>query len=154
MTPEEKDARVERALALHHAGFNCAQSVGVALADLTDVDENTMFRLMEGFGGGMGGFTETCGALAGGAAVIGYRNSAGTSFPKTKGSTYKQTRTLVANFAEANGSTLCPDLKGLRGGPVLRSCDGCVADGVRMALDVIEAADAAAPANRPAPEGR
>lgn len=140
MTPQEREARVDSALDMHARGYNCAQCVACALADLTDVDCDTLFRLMEGFGGGMGGFSETCGALSGGAAVIGYRNSDGRQNPKTKGATYKLTRTLVSEFRNANGSTLCPDLKGLRGQPPLRSCDGCIEDGVRMTLEVLQAA--------------
>lgn len=143
MMPQEKEERVARALEMHAKGYNCAQCVACALSDLTDVDRNTLFRLMEGFGGGMGGFSETCGALSGGVAVIGYRNCEGQQNPKTKGSTYKLTRSLVDAFRDANGSTLCPDLKGLRGNPPLRSCDGCIEDGVRMTLDVLEAAKAA-----------
>lgn len=112
MTPQEKEARVASALEMHAKGYNCAQCVACALADLTAVDCNMLFRLMEGFGGGMGGFSETCGALSGGVAVIGYRNSVGQENPKTKGSTYKLTRSLVSEFRDANGSTLCPDLKG------------------------------------------
>ena len=95
--------------------------------------------MTEGFGGGMGRFTETCGAISGGCALIGYARSDGPHNPKTKGATYKLTRQLVSRFEEQNGSTLCKELKGLTGGMVLRSCPDCVEDGVRMTLEILEA---------------
>ena len=140
MSPEEKEARVARAMEMHKAGFNCAQCVACASADVVGLDENEAFRLMEGFGGGMGGFSETCGAISGGVATFGYLNSGGLQNPKTKGSTYKLARRLVKEFGEKNGSTLCGDLKGLTGGPVLRSCDGCIEDALCMTLDILDEA--------------
>lgn len=138
----EVEQVVERALALHEAGYNCAQAVACACAPAVGADADQLFRLMEGFGGGMGGFTETCGAISGGVALLGYANSGGRENPKTKGSTYKLARQLVSRFGEANGSTLCPELKGLRGGLVLRSCPGCIEDGVRLTLGILRDGEA------------
>ncbi len=137
---------IDRALELHHSGYNCAQSVVCALSDLTDMDEDTLFldedtlfRVAEGFGGGMGGFTETCGALSGAVAILGLRTSGGTANPKTKARTYARTRPVVAAFREKNGTTRCPELKGMTGGPVLRPCDGCIEDACNLLLDAVEA---------------
>ena len=138
MNEQEREARVAQALQYHSQGFNCAQCVACACADLVGLDEDEAFRLMEGFGGGMGGFNQTCGAISGGVAIFGYANSGGTANPKTKGSTYKLSKALVDRFREKNGSSFCDDLKGLSGGPVLRSCDGCIEDGLRLTLDVLE----------------
>ena len=139
-TERRVEARVTKALELHDSNFNCAQSVACACADLVGVDEATAFKMTEGLGGGMGGFTETCGAISGGCVVIGYAISDGPHNPTTKRATYKQVRKLVARFAEQNGSTLCKELKGL-GGPVLRTCPECIADGVRMTVDALSAID-------------
>ncbi len=130
---------IDRALELHHSGYNCAQSVACALGDLTNLDEDTLFRVAEGFGGGMGGFTETCGALSGAVVILGLRTSGGTANPKTKARTYARTRPVVAAFREKNGATRCPELKGMTGGPVLRSCDGCIEDACNLLLDAVEA---------------
>lgn len=138
MTSIDTEARVARALELHKAGYNCAQCVGCACADLVGLDEDQVFRLMEGFGAGMGGFNQTCGAISGGVAILGSVNSGGTGHPKTKGSTYKLSRQLVDQFRAANGSSMCDELKGLTGGPVLRSCDGCIEDGLRLTLGILE----------------
>ena len=135
----EREKRVARALEMHAAGYNCAQCVACACANVVNLDEGQAFCLAEGFGGGMGGFSETCGAISGGVLLFGWVNSGGPEAnQRTKGSTYKLSNELAQRFREANGSTLCPDLKGLNGGPVLRSCDGCIEDGVRLTLDILE----------------
>lgn len=139
MTNEEREARVARALDYHHDGYNCAQCVACVCADLAGLDEAQAFRLTEGFGAGMGGFSETCGAISGAVAALGFVNSGGPDAPRTKGATYKIVREVPKRFGQKNGSTLCGDLKGLTGGQVLRSCDGCIEDGVRIALDLFEA---------------
>ena len=137
MEAAEVEARVARAHALHESGYNCAQSVACAVADLVGLDEATAFRMTEGFGGGMGAFTETCGAISGGVAVLGYGMSAGPDAPRTKAGTYRLVRQLVNGFREKNGSTLCRELKGQGGGPVLRSCPGCVEDATRLTLGLL-----------------
>ena len=135
------EQRVAKAHELHNAGFNCAQSVACACADLVDLDTTAAFKLTEGFGGGMGGLTETCGALSGGVALLGYATSDAPDNPTTKSSTYAQVRQLVARFREQNGSTLCNEIQGLTGGPVLRTCPDCVDDGIRMTLDLLKEID-------------
>ena len=138
------ERRVAHALELHERGFNCAQCVACATCDLAGLDEKTAFRLAEGFGGGMGGFTETCGAISGGIMVMGYRMSKGPDGPITKKSTYVRAKQLVEDFQKKNGSTLCGVLRGETGGPKLRTCDGCIEDGVRLALAQMADIDATA----------
>ena len=140
MAQQNREERVARALEMHAAGFNCAQCVACACADVVGLDKDEAFRLMEGFGGGMGGFTETCGAISGGVVLLGCASSGGLANPHTKFDTYQLSQQLVGRFRATNGSTLCPELKGLAGGPILRSCDGCIEDGVRLVLDVLDSA--------------
>jgi C_GCAxxG_C_C family probable redox protein len=138
MNQEAIEERVAKALGFHKQGFNCAQCVACACSDLVGLDENEAFRLAEGFGGGMGGFSETCGAISGGVMLFGYANSGGMDGDRTKAATYKLSKALVNGFRTANGSTLCGDLKGLTGGHVLRSCDGCIEDALRLTIDILE----------------
>lgn len=124
--------RVEKALELHHKGYNCAQSVVCAYCDLFGLDEQTAYRVSEAFGLGMGQM-EVCGALAGACMLAGLKNSGGLeAVGKTKGSTYKLDRTLAQAFQEMNKSVLCRELKGVESGQVLRSCDGCVEDAAKL----------------------
>ena len=113
MATEDREKRVARALEMHAAGYNCAQCVACVCADVVNLDEEKAFCLAEGFGGGMGGFSETCGAISGGVLLLGWVNSGGSAAnPRTKGSTYELSKQLAQRFRETNGSTLCPDLKG------------------------------------------
>ncbi len=140
MNQPDIEKRVMHAHELHERGYNCAQSVACACADLVGIDEATAFKATEGLGGGMGGATETCGAISGGAVVLGYATSDGPHNPHTKMQTYKLASQLVQQFKQKNGSTICEELKGLTGGPVLRSCPGCIEDAMRMTLDLLEEA--------------
>ena len=53
----------DRAEALFRQGYNCAQSVFAAFADLLDMEESYALRLASSFGGGVGRLREICGAV-------------------------------------------------------------------------------------------
>ena len=57
--------RKELAVRFHDTGDNCAQSVVLAFEDVWGDrhDRNTVFRLMEPFGAGLGSRRGTCGAI-------------------------------------------------------------------------------------------
>ena len=50
----DHDACKTQAMAYLEQGFNCAQAVACTLAPAIGLDVDQTFRLMEGFGGGMG----------------------------------------------------------------------------------------------------
>ncbi|MDO4436882.1 MAG: C-GCAxxG-C-C family protein [Coriobacteriaceae bacterium] len=133
-----RDELKAAAAEFHARGFNCAQSVACALAPALRMDERTVFTLTEGFGAGMGGMTETCGAISGAVVALGQVESTGFDEPTSKGRTYKLARTLCARFAEKNGSNVCRELKGVgsEAGP-LRSCAGCIDDAIDLFCDVV-----------------
>ncbi len=62
--PFDREALARRALELHGMKYNYAQAVACTLAPLIGADEELCFRAAEGLGGGMGGLTETCGAVS------------------------------------------------------------------------------------------
>lgn len=124
--------RPERAVTLHHQGYNCAQSVACAFCNILNQEEETVFRLTEAFGAGMG-CTKTCGAVTAMGIVIGMKESDGNlESPKTKGKCYKLMREAMKEFEAMNKSTICRELKGIDTGEVLRSCDGCVKDAAEI----------------------
>lgn len=121
-------------------GYNCAQAVACALAPEVGADVETVYVLSEGFGAGMGGHTETCGAISGGIMAISQVSSGGTEVSgTTKMQTYQLVKELVERFGEKNGSTLCCELKGIgcEHGP-LRSCPGCIEDAVELSAQIID----------------
>ena len=124
--------RAERANSLHEKGYNCAQAVACAYCDKFSLDEDTAYRMAEGFGLGMG-MMEVCGALTGAFMLAGCKNSTGIEHPgETKAQTYKLTKELAAAFKEKNESYLCRELKGVTDGRVRRSCPGCIADACEL----------------------
>lgn len=127
----------EQADIFHNMGYNCAQAVACAYCEKAGIDRKTMFRTMEGFGIGMGGMKETCGAVSGAVAIAGaLKSSAQTDAPDSKGGTYRFTKEIVEKFIEKNGSAVCGDLKGVETGKVLRPCRGCIQDACSILEEV------------------
>lgn len=128
------ESRVEQAAMRHRKGYNCAQAVACTYCDLVGIDEETMFKVTEGFGLGMGNMAGTCGAISGAIALAGMINSCGDlEQPVTKASTYKLERPIMEEFAAMNKSVICRDIKGVDTGVVLRSCPDCVRDAAALA---------------------
>ena len=134
----DRDGLKAAAAAFHKQGYNCAQSVICALAPALGLDSDTAFRMTEGFGAGMGGMTETCGAITGAVAGLGTASSRGEGDPPSTAAPYGLARKLVEAFREKNGTTVCRELKGVgsEGGPV-RSCPGCIEDAIDIAVDIL-----------------
>ena len=130
--------RVEETIKRHDKGYNCAQAVACTYCDLVGMDEETMFKLTEGFGAGMGGMEGTCGAVSGACALAGMKRSSGNlDAPDSKAKTYGLSREIVNEFKEQNGSVVCKELKGIGTGKVLRSCPDCIRDAARFAEKVL-----------------
>ena len=121
--------RVKKAIENHHKGYNCAQAVVCAFADVTDFTEDQLFRLSEAFGFGMG-TQGVCGAVSAMAFLAGLEKSIGVDkIPETnKKESYKFVSELIKAFEDKNQTTNCARLKG----EGIRSCDGCIEDAVRI----------------------
>ncbi len=117
MTREEIIARQDKAEQLFRDGFNCAQAVFAACADLYDIDENLALRLASSFGGGIGRMRLTCGAACGMFLLAGMQNGSVTPHDNEgKMANYQYVRDLADAFSEENGSITCAEL--LAGVPV------------------------------------
>ena len=124
---EEKtkmNTKAEKALDYHKKGYNCAQAVACSFCEEFGVDEETMFRIAEGFGLGMG-MMDMCGAVTGMLMVIGMENSIGKpeNGKLTKADTYKKAREYAAKFKEKNSTYYCRELEGDESGTPTGSCD-------------------------------
>lgn len=93
--------------------YNCCQAVICAYCDEFGIDDTSIFKLTEGYGLGMGGLKDTCGAVTGMFMAISMHNSAGDKENprKTKMDTYSDIREAAAKFEEQCGSIYCRDLK-------------------------------------------
>lgn len=127
------ETRVDKVAEKHKSGYNCAQAVACAYCDQVGIDEETMFRMTEGLGLGMGGMEGTCGALSAAAVLAGLKiSTADLEKPNSKGTSYKAAKACIAAFKEKNSTIVCRELKGVDTGKVLRACPDCICDAVAI----------------------
>ena len=101
----------ERAKALFLEGYNCAQAVFCAFADVTGLDVETSARLASSFGGGLGRLRETCGTVSAAAMVLGWaRGYADPKDMQAKQDHYARVREFARRFTEAEGAIVCREL--------------------------------------------
>ena len=110
--------------------MNCCQAVLVAFADKLGKEEDDLLRLGSGFGSGMATMEGTCGALVGAIMV--------SSLLSAEGEARNNSRAIMSRFKElCGGATICRDLKGIETGKMLCSCENCVRNDVRAAIDAL-----------------
>ncbi len=131
--------KVELAQKLHREGYNCAQSVACVFADELGMDASLLYKMAEGFGGGLGCAKGQCGALSGAALVAGLLKSDGdTENPGgTKKETTAKSREMLAYFKENAQAIICYDIKGAGSGVALTSCPDCIRIGVEAVIKVL-----------------
>ena len=129
--------KLDLAMEYHAKGYNCAQAVAMPFCDEMGLDAAVVKKATEGFGAGMGGRTQTCGALTGAIFVAGMLN-ADAENPATKMDTYKVCGKMSADFVAHCGSGVCEVIKGLTGGEMLCSCNECIAYGVKLVEKFIQ----------------
>lgn len=96
-------------------GCNCCQAVCMAFENEFDIPREEIMVLSAAFGGGLGYYGLTCGALAGAAMVFGNRFGADFINDKEyKAVFYAAVKDLAEKFAEENGDATCAVLKQLR----------------------------------------
>jgi len=102
----------------HQQGYNCAQSVAGAFADLTGLTLEQVFAAAGSFGGGVGAsHEELCGAVSGALLILGLLH------PHTRGEDREAKREILGlakefrrRFQETFGHTRCGDLLRARPG--------------------------------------
>ena len=110
--------RCAQAYQYHRTGYNCAQSVAAAFADLTNSTPEQVAAMAAGFGGGVGGSrSELCGAISGGVLVLSLLH------PHTDGAdaagkraVYQKTKEFRRRFEAVFGLTCCGELLRARPG--------------------------------------
>jgi len=108
--------RAKKAQENFHQGYNCAQSVFLAFADLTNLDKDFAAQLVCGMGAGVSRLREISGAVSSMALIAGMLY--GYSDPKAtdkKNELYKRVQTLAYKFKAETGSYVCKDLLGVNG---------------------------------------
>ena len=101
----------ERAAKFFTDGYNCAQATAAAFADDYGLKHDEVVRMTAGFGGGMGGQREQCGAVS--AMIFMAGIAFGDYDPKDnekKTELYNLVKKMTAEFKVAYGTTNCREL--------------------------------------------
>lgn len=138
----------EKACTNFKNGYNCAQSVLLAFAEVLGIDDTFALKLASSFGGGMGRLREVCGAVSAMFMIAGLLQ--GYTEPNNdeiKAQHYKLIQNLGNEFKSRCGSIICRELLGLPDGadsPIpskrtdeyyqQRPCENCI----KTAAEIIE----------------
>ena len=108
------EERAKRAKEYFNQGYNCAQSVALAYADITSLDEQMVATITASFGGGMGRLREVCGAVSGMAFVASFISPCPTADDTAaKKANYALVQEFAEKFRQQNGAIVCRELLGL-----------------------------------------
>lgn len=104
--------RCKQACTYHEQGYNCAQAVISAFADLTGLTEEQSMAVSGGFGGGVGGCREElCGAVSGGVMVLSLLHPhLDGAKQSSKQRLYQIAKEFRRRFQEIFGQTRCAAL--------------------------------------------
>ncbi len=109
--------------------MNCCQAVLVSYAEETGLDESFLIKLGSGFGAGIAMMEGTCGALVGAIMT--------SSILAKDGEARRLSMSILPRFKKLCGATACHDLKGVKTGKPLCSCENCVRNAVLAASEAL-----------------
>ncbi len=108
----DKSVYVEKAVSHFKEGYNCAQSVLLAMQKFWNVENPLEPKVVSAFGGGVGRCGSLCGALTGGVIAIGLRYGANKPIVEEREKAYSLALEFYNQFRKNCGSVLCRDLTG------------------------------------------
>jgi C_GCAxxG_C_C family probable redox protein len=113
-TVNERNLPSEKAVKLFEEGYNCAQSVLMAMCEHWRIRSNMVPKVATAFGSGIGRCGSVCGALVGGVMAIGVKFGTDEPSADKRQRSYALARTLYERFEDVHGSVLCRELIGYR----------------------------------------
>ena len=115
LSDAELEKRVAEAVALFKSGYNCAQSVVAAFADLYGFSREQALRMSASFGGGIGRMRQTCGAACGMFQLAGLDcGSVDAADREGKSHNYAVVQQMAEAFRQENGSLISVSYTHLR----------------------------------------
>ena len=139
--------RVQKARDNFLKGYNCAQAVLVAYADVLGMTEEQAAKFSSPFGAGFGRMREVCGTVSAMTMLLGFwEGNANPDDQEGKTRIYTRERELTQLFLNEQKSIVCREILGLEKGqeeppaPSVRTleyyesrpCLGCVETAVRI----------------------
>mgnify|MGYP002355853473 CR=1 FL=1 len=101
----------ENAVDFFCKGYNCAQATAAAFAEDAGLSPEAATTMMAGFGGGIGGTREMCGAVSGMVWALGiFAGNYAPSDNEAKTELYRNVREAIHEFTEKFGTTCCREL--------------------------------------------
>jgi len=108
----QKDTLLENATSLFLGGYNCAQSVLLAMFEHWKGRSDLIPKVASGFGGGMGLCGSACGALTGGVMALSIKYGSNEPSAEKREKCYKLVKRLYELFETKHGTVLCRQLIG------------------------------------------
>jgi C_GCAxxG_C_C family probable redox protein len=102
----------EKASNLFLKGYNCSQSVLLAMSEHWGLENDLVPKIATGFGGGIGRCGSVCGALSGGVMALSMRYGTNEPSAEKRLQTYELSRKFFEQFEKRNNGVLCRDLIG------------------------------------------
>jgi C_GCAxxG_C_C family probable redox protein len=104
---------LEEAVELFKSGFNCSQALLASFSEDFGLARETALKIACPFGGGLGGYGRTCGALTGAMIVVGLKyGTTNATDTEAKKLSRDKTRELIDAFERVHGTSICNDLVG------------------------------------------
>jgi len=103
---------VEKGASLFRKGYNCAQSVLLAMQDFWNEEKTLEPKIASAFGGGIGRRGSLCGALTGGVIAIGQKYGSNKPIINERQKAYSLALEFYDRFQKEHGSVFCRDLIG------------------------------------------
>lgn len=105
------EERVQAAVENFESGYNCAQSVFLAYADLLDLERDMAQMMSVSFGGGMGRMREVCGTVSAMAMLAGFKYPVKEKTDQeARTRNYAMVQKAAGMFKDVYGSIICRDL--------------------------------------------
>jgi C_GCAxxG_C_C family probable redox protein len=102
----------QKALNLFLEGYNCSQSVLLAMFEHWGGNSELIPKIATGFGGGIGRCGSLCGALTGGIMALGIRFGTNEPSAEKRLQSYEFSRKFFEQFQKLNKGIFCKELTG------------------------------------------
>jgi len=101
----------EAAAGFFYEGYNCAQATALAFSDVPGIRKEELLRITAGFGAGMGGLRQQCGAVSAMVCIAGIvKGGYPPNDNAAKKELYDTVKAMNAAFIERFGTTECREL--------------------------------------------
>ena len=110
MSANQLNEKLKAAGEKYRKGYTCSQAVFCAYARDMEIEPETACRMMEGFGGGMGGLQEVCGALSAVCAIVSYYASDASADLQKRNRIYAKVQKAANLFRREYGGVTCREV--------------------------------------------